>query len=199
VISQKCLLRMMRCLNVDCLRRTGDMVIDCPPTHTEFVSFLKPETPKRSSRQYGHEGMGTYPVPANCQLYVFCVDVGLLCEQTTRRVQTRMSGPAVDVAAGKDLAKQMVEVMERAMAHVRLLDYHAHGCERPTADSPEERYDVAIWICDMVKVNAYRIKNAAAKADHTFGDQWQEHKTSRHSWNDGDWSTGYWKRNKWDH
>jgi hypothetical protein len=209
VISHKLFLELMRRLDVEWLRRDSLMVIDALPVASKFDCWKKPDQEQVANKQYGFAGMGTWEVPRHGKVHVLFVDVGLSGEATTRRVHLRSLGKTVDEDTGQQLADKMVDVMERAMAHVRMLDCHNDGCVRPDADSPEEAYDVAIWICDLEKVVEFR-KNKAVKAerrsegskllqssDNQHDDSWHADNWQKHSWNDEDWSQGNWKKSKW--
>ena len=156
MISHKHFLDLMRRLDVERLRCESLMFMDAEPAARDFECWKKPDPQQLANKEHGYYGTGTLPVPHHGKVHVLFVDVGHSAELTTRRVHLRGLGKIVDKESGQQFADQVYDVMERAMAHVRMLDCHNDGSTRPHAGAAEEAYDVVIWLCDTDKVTEYR-------------------------------------------
>ena len=208
MISHKHFLGLMRRIDVEWLRCERSMIMEVESTTRELRCWKKPDTHQLVNKEHGNHGMGTFQVPHHGQVHVAFVDVGHSAESTTRRVHLRAVGRVVDQRFGRMFADQVYDAMERAMAHVRMLDCHSEGSIHPEAQTAEEGYDVAIWLCDVEKVNAYRTKQADKVQKHKDFQRSQSSGSQpddtghAHSWHedrrhDGSWSQGNWKRGKW--
>ena len=207
MISHKHFLGLMRRLDVERLRCERLMIMQVESTTREFRCWKKPELYQLANKEYGNHGMGTFQVPDHGQVHVAFVDVGHSTELTTRRVHLRGLGKVVDQRFRRMFADQVYDAMERAMAHVRMLDCHSEGSTHPLARTAEEAYDVAIWLCDVEKLTAYRTKQADKAQKHKDPQRSQSSGSQpddtghAHSWqedrrHDGSWSQANWKRFK---
>ncbi len=53
----------------------------------------------------------------------------------------------IDVSAGHNCSYQLADVLERGIAHVRIMGHDGHGADTE-ADAVEQCYVVARWVCD---------------------------------------------------
>jgi hypothetical protein len=94
-------------------------------------------------------------------VYVGFLDIGICAEATTRRLHLR-APPDQQVACESDLIdtsllEHIRSVLSRCLYHVRLLDVHRTGCDRPS-DSLSASYDVSLWIGPLIKREEFRRK-----------------------------------------
>ena len=98
-------------------------------------------------------------------MYIKFFDVGLYQAATTRRMHLRWTPPDREDAerGGSILCKQVVDVLERCLAHVRVLDpLGAKGGDR-TGAAPPDSYYVLLWVADYKVIQQYRQKEPKKK------------------------------------
>ena len=100
-------------------------------------------------------------------MYIGFIDIGLYSSQTTRRVHLRCVDPkSMDEEHARGFADQLKDVLQRCLAHVRVLDVKREGRVRggPTV---QDAYDVSLWVGDGEERKQYHEKQAAASAAKT--------------------------------
>ena len=145
-------------------------------------------------------------------MYIGFIDIGLYSSQTTRRVHLRCVDPkSMDEEQARGFAYQLKDVLQRCLAHVRVLDVKREGIDRERS-TVQEAYDVSLWVGDLEERKKYREKKAAEPAAKTAAKAASSARgrgDSRRSWDDswqGDsgsnanqrWQEGSWRsKRKW--